>query len=232
MSTFYSFEELLEAFSQEGNLLVRKSGRSFVDSYRKRVDVTIPMWLESPNSEPSRAQFLRVRSESNYKEFIEMILFECLFGDPRVFQWFILFELLNSTKLYSEEAQALYDVVTGLTQSNSKNLGSPLRTMMSNMKPLRQTFGREIANEIAEILRRNQLRVPFRRTWSTDFCIVTTFSKRPKIAPEARRIGVGYKDKGHLPLPGSEYDPEPLLLSEQHCPIKLWKRFRMSSKIK
>lgn len=229
---FYSFEELLEAYSQEDIGLVRKSGGSLVDSHRKRVDVSIPMWLEQPNFEPSKAQFLRVRSEFNYKQVIEMILYECLFGDPRVFQWFILFELLNSTKLYSEEAQALYDVVTGLTQSNSKNLGSPLRTMMSNMKPLRQNFGKEIANEIAETLRRNQISVPKKRTWSSDFCIVTTYTRAPKKAPEVRRIGVGYKDKGHLPLPGSEYDPEPLLLSEQHCPIKLWKRFRMSSKIK
>lgn len=229
---YYSFEELLEAYSQEDLGLVRKRGGSLVDSHRKRVDISIPMWLESPNSEPSKELFLRVRSESNYKQVIEMILYECLFGDPRVFQWFILFELLNSTNKYSEEAQALYDVVTGLTQSNSKNLGSPLRTMMSNMRPLRQNFGKEIANKLAEILRRNQVSVPFKRTWSSDFCIVTTNSRRPKKAPEVRRIGVGYKDKGHLPLPGSEYDPEPLLLSEQRCPIKLWKRFRMSSLIK
>lgn len=226
MTKFNSFEQLLEHFQIEGVNVGQKRSNSLVNSNRKRVDVIFP--IEPKQSRSQRC--LRIIGSGSYSESLERILFESLFGDPRVFQWFVLFELLNSIKLYSKEAQALYDVTVGLT-SNSTNVGSDKSFMFSNMPSIRRKFGKEKANELAEILR-GKLDIPQNRDWPSDFTKVVPFTRKFKTSPEIRRIGVGYKDKGTLPLPGSEYEPEIPLLLNQHCPIKLWELFRSRSGLK
>lgn len=226
MNRFNSFEQLLEHFQIEGVNVGQQKSNSLVNSNRKRVDVIFPIAPMQPRSQ----ECLRIIGAGSYRESLERILFECLFGDPRVFQWFVLFELLNSIKLYSKEAQALYDVTVGLT-SNSTNVGSEKSFMFSNMPSIRRKFGKDKANELAEILR-GKLDIPHNRDWPSDFTKVVPYTRRFKQPPEIRRIGVGYKDKGTLPLPGSEYEPEIPLLINQHCPIKLWEAFRNRSSFK
>ena len=222
-----SFEQLFEFF-HNSDLVGRKDGDvSFVNSNRKRVDYVFPI---SPTASSGR-KCLRIKGEGKVKIIVERILFECLFGDPRVFQWYVLFELLFSTKKYSVEAQAAYDVLIGLTKSSSKNLGSPLSQIMSNMQPVRKTCGIDKARELAEIFRKHSIMVPERRDWSPDFLTVTSFTQKFKKSPEVRRIGVGYKDKGHLPLPGSEYDPDSPLLFDPRS-FDLWEKFRSRSSIR
>jgi hypothetical protein len=222
-----SFEDLAEYF-RDSDLSGRKVGDlSFVNSNRKRVDLLFPI---SSSSSTGR-QCLRIRAEGKVKTVVEQVLFECLFGNPRVFQWFVLFELLYTTKKYSIEAQAAYDVLIGLAKSSSKNLGSPLSQIMSNMQPVRKTCGLIKARELAETFRENRIMVPESRDWPSNFLTVTSFRQTFRKTAEVRRIGVGYKDKGNLPLPGSEYEPDSPLLFVPGS-FDLWEKFRRNSTIK
>lgn len=226
MTTFKSFDDVLEHFLLMGFTSSRRTSESFVNSNRKRVDVIFPI---APIRSKSQ-KCLRIVGGNNYLESLNQILYETIFGQPRVFQWLILFELLNSTKKYSAPAQALYDVIVVLSGS-SRNLGSPEQQMNANMVSVRQICGKEVSNNIAEVLRLAGIKVPYNRSWASDSIKVVKYTRHFKSPIEPMRIGVGYKDKGHLPLPGSEYDPDPGLLSDSHCPVKLWEKFRNMSKI-
>lgn len=227
MKILNSFEELLELYSLEGDRL-KTAGSSLVNSNRKRGIILLPLTPRQGKSQ----RVAKLSYSGDGTEIASSILWEFLFGDPRVYQWFFLFELLNSIKTYDLAAQSLYDILF-LVNVDSKNLGPQEKEFMRNMKSVRQSRpdGLQIAKEIAEVLRRSGIKIPFKRDGKSLNLKVSFQEFNFKESPEVRRIGVGYKDKGSLPPPGSEYDPEPLSLVS-HCPIKLWSRFRNFSEKK
>jgi hypothetical protein len=106
-----------------------------------------------------------------------------------------------------------------LINSNSPRGGSLESMFNMKEKSVRRVLGTEQANAIAEVFRGLGVSIPKKRP--SLHLTVSIETKKFKESPELRRIGVGYKDKGSLPLPGSQYDPTEYD-GLAYCPIKLW----------
>lgn len=210
---FKSFDDLEEHAALWG--LFSVDGRRPSEEF-----LLIPGLLEIPidRTSGSSVRVLRIRNSEKGK-LIPKILWDCLFGEPRILHWFILFEVVNRSTLYEKSLQEVFDIMM-LININSPRGGSMESILNMRQESVRKSLGNETANGIASRLRAAGISIPIKRP-----SLKLTFAieeKRFKKSPELRRIGVGYKDKGSLPLPGSQYDPTEFD-GLAYCPIKLWR---------
>jgi hypothetical protein len=98
--------------------------------------------------------------------------------------------------------------------------GGSLESMLNmKQKSVRQVLGVEYASGIAKLFREFGISIPIKKP--SLHLSVSIETKKFRSTPDLRRIGVGYKDKGSLPLPGSQYDPTEYD-GLAYCPVKLW----------
>jgi len=162
---------------------------------------------------------VRIRSTKGNSN-INAVLWDCLFGTPRGLHWHLLFEVINRTTKYDRVLQDFFNIMM-LINTNSPRGGSVESFLNMKEKSVRQVLSSNDANIIANRLRASGLTIPIKRpSLKLTFSIeVAHFSN----SSELRRIGVGYKDKGNLPLPGSQYDPVEYN-GLAYCPVKLWNK--------
>lgn len=218
---FNSFEQLSE-FVLSNRSLGRESGNPFSVLSNKKGVLKIPV---SPRAGNSQDVFtVRNLSEPN----LVAVLWQCLFGTPRVYHWLILFDLLNRVTKYEPGAQTIFNVMMLINSSSPK--GGLTQQFNMKLKSVRAVLGHDEANTLAvEIKEYVKLEIPEKKPASTIKVSVETTRFRKPI--EARFIGVGYKDKGTLPPPGSEYEPEYYNLTPLD-PVLLWNKFLKSYKRK
>lgn len=157
---------------------------------------------------------------------VPSVLWECLFGQPRVVHWLFMFELLNFTTEYSLVTQQIFNVLMIINESGHD--GPPRRSFDEKLKSVLKVHGKTAAEHMAKVFRESGISIPITKPdlglhWSVEV---------GKIQParELSRIGVGYKDKGSLGLPGSEYDPVECPPSRTD-PFKVWAKFLQTWKI-
>lgn len=209
---FRSFEDLAEHVALWG--LVSVDGRRPSEEL-----LFIPGLVEIPISRRSGSEMTvaRIRSSTKGQE-VPKVLWDCLFGTPRTLHWFLLFEIVNRSTKYEPLLQLLFDVMM-LINSNSPRGGSLESMLNMKEKSVRQVLGVQTADELAKTFRALGVSIPKKRP--SLHLSVSIETKKFQTPPEIRRIGVGYKDKGSLPLPGSQYDPTEYD-GLAYCPIKLW----------
>lgn len=210
--TFGSFEDLADHVALWG--LVSVDGRRPSEEL-----LFIPGLVEIPIDRRSGSEMrvLRVRSANKGQE-MPKVLWDCLFGQPRVLHWFILFECINRSTKYSPLLQLTFDVMM-LINSISPSGGSLESMLNMKQKSVRQVLGVEYASGIAKLFREFGISIPIKKP--SLHLTVSIETKKFRSTPDLRRIGVGYKDKGSLPLPGSQYDPTEYD-GLAYCPVKLW----------
>lgn len=212
MATFNSWDEWKEYILLYGN--------PFVENYGSEALLRIPglteMAIEPPRG--SNQRVIRIRFSTTGREAFVGVLWDCLFGQPRLTHWLLLFNAINRISKYDSSLQEIFNIMMFI---NEKSPSGAISENFLNMKlrSVGRIFGYDVANEIAERLRRSGISIPVRKPSLKMFCTIET--KHFRKSPEVRRIGVGYKDKGHLGSPGSEYDPTeiPHLRGDS---IKIW----------
>lgn len=213
MSTFNSFEQLQQHVLSNRSLGV-ESGNPFTVLSNKKGLVKIPI---SPRRGNSQEVFtIRGLSDQNWKA----VIWQCLFGTPRVYHWMILFDILNKVTKYEPGTQTIFNVMMLINSSSPK--GGLKQQFNMKLKSVRAVLGLEVANDLAvEISDFTGINIPEKKPASSLKCSVETFKfSKPS---EVRFIGVGYKDKGTLPEPGSEY--EPTFYNETPLdPVLLWNK--------
>lgn len=211
---FNSFSDLLEYTSLWGvDLLGRDSSE---------VLLHIPGVLELP-LEPRRGssqRVIRIRSNSKKGELAAGVLWDCLFGAPRLKHWLVLFECINRCDKYSSLLQCLFDVMMIINKGcpSGRSLETILDTKMTSVS---REFGVEYADKLAKQFRSLGVSIPIKKPALK--LVTTSEIKHFRKSPDVRRIGVGYKDKGSLGLPGSEYDPYEIPASRVD-PHYLWSK--------
>lgn len=211
---FDSFEALADHVSLYGSF-AENSSNLFETLLSTRGKLRIPISQRRGRSR----DVLVLRSVGGFPVFD--ILWDCLFGEPRVYQWMILFELVNGTKYYSKDLQLVFDIMMIINKKISPGGGSFDQTMRQKLNSVRKELGNQTANEIANELRSLSYKIPLKRP--NIKVSISIEQERFKQSQELRFIGVGYKDKGSLPAAGSEYDPTEFN-SRSPDPIILWKR--------
>lgn len=179
-------------------------------------NLVIPISRRSGNS----MQVLRIRAQD--KNVIGAVLWDCIYGQPRGFHYLILFEMVNRSTYYDELLQGIFDlmmIINNFTSSDGNNYNQFIN---QRSKSVRQLYGIETANLYKEVIHRfSKIRIPDKKPALKIHLSFETL--RFKKSPEIRFIGVGYKDKGTLPLPGSSYEPTEYNLNSPD-PIFLWNK--------
>lgn len=134
------------------------------------------------------------------EKIIVGLLWEAVYGRKfKVIHWFVLFKLLIRTLEKDESSEAILAACMIL----STNVGAT--QWQSNMKPLRSLFIQAYGPEeykvhLDEITRKFPFKLPLKSPKIDellDFTFGTIEQRKPK---DVARIGVGYKDKGSLPV--------------------------------
>lgn len=208
---FNSFEELREYCSMQGTNLLGVP--------RSEALLGIPGITGLP-IEPRRGssqKVARIRFASNSRDSLSAVLWDCLFGVPRVSHWFLLFNLLDRLTKYDDLAQEIFNVMMIINEKSPSGAVSEIFNI--RLRSVRAILGADIANEMKKRLRLLGLSVPQKKPSLKMSLTIETIHFRK--TPPVRRIGVGYKDKGSLGLPGSEYDPTEIPTMKGD-PNKVW----------
>lgn len=218
MVEFKTFDDLREYCLLHGTDL---SGNSNLSDR-----LVCPGFIRYPVN-PIRDKRLRevvIRFPSDGKVNFKALIRDCLFEQPRVLHWFILFSLLDKTEKYSELAQEIFNIMMFImNRPMPSGTGVEINEdfFKIKLKSVSSQFGIDLARGIAERLKTLGLVIPKKqRPLKFLISIEERVLRKP---PEVRRIGVGYKDKGHLGKPGSGYDPTdvPELKAD---PLKVWNK--------
>lgn len=214
MKVFKSFEELGDYCSIHGLMF---SGKSLSEAR-----LSIPGVTELP-IEPRRGRtqrVIRIRTFNNGRREFAEILWDCLFGEPRLFHWLLLFDLIDRTTKYDPLLQHTFNILM-LINEQSTSVAVSENILRMKMRSVGKIFGFDLAEAIANEIRGLGVDIPIKKPALKISCAIET--KVFKKSPEARRIGVGYKDKGTLGLPGSQYDPTDLPKLKTD-PSKVWRK--------
>lgn len=123
--------------------------------------------------------------------------------------------------MYEPGAQSIFNVMMLINSDSPK--GGLKQQFNMKLKSVRAVLGPIAANDLAvEISEYTGKFIPEKKPASSLKCSVETF--RFSKPSEVRFIGVGYKDKGTLPEPGSEYEPTDYNLTPLD-PVLLWNKF-------
>lgn len=199
---FSSFGEL-KRFMDDRNLSTR--GISVQERSLSVRPIKIP--LESTAGKRS-VTALSYRVSVRGTKLLSQLLWHALFGTKfKVSHWQFLFEIVDRTNKWDPLLQNIFDV---LMICNVTPNGGPCRSYNQKLKCARKALVDSTDLE-GLLLRFKQSGIEFpRKAPDIDQLIhVSTegkiFLQKPK---DPSRIGVGYKDKGTLGLPGSDYDPD------------------------
>lgn len=218
MKKFKSFEELADFFSERG--LDVQGCRPSELSLSKGI-IRIPL---EPTFGRRSVKCLKIKCLENGTKLVSGLLWHAMFGKRfKTIHNLILFEILNQTNKWSPLAQLVFNVLM-LTNRTAK-AGSSNTLLYQNLEPVRRLISdSELQKMIAEF-ESCGMKLATREPDLNGLCAITESVIYQHKAPPVARIGVGYKDKGTLPLPGSEYDPDEITPFCAPDPNKVWKKF-------
>lgn len=217
MKKFNSFEELNEYASRFG--VDARGFRPSELSFSKGI-IKVPL---EPKFGRSKVRCLKINVLEGGQKLATGLLWHAMFGKKyKTVYNLIFFEILNRTKHWSPLTQCIFDVLM-LTNITAK-AGSSENLFYQNLKCVRASVPPVDLNKILSTLSSAGVSLPHR---APVLCKILTISESyiyQQKAPEVRRIGVGYKDKGSLPLPGSEYNPDEITPYSAPSNYKLWEQ--------
>jgi hypothetical protein len=179
-------------------------------------DLEFTMYLEPTHGKSSvRALKCKVISK-NVKKAFEALLWYAFFGSTkkakfRVFHWYVLWNFFLRTMRKNSRSSALMSILRITTQQCGIALNQNLRPVKTVVSYF---LGKEETLELIKRLQRNLgVKLAHRRIPLDEFFHISEISIPLKKPSEPRRIGVGYKDKGHLPIS----PPEEGINDESYC---------------
>lgn len=165
---------------------------------------------------------ISVRSSVKGQQLIVGLLWHACFGKKfKVIHWQFLFELVDRTKKWSILSQVVFDVLMIL---NDTAKADRLNQYMSNLRPVKSLLADQ--RQLDKLLMKLELtgmKLP-RKAAPIEELLEINFNDSIKLRKpnEPARIGVGYKDKGSLGLPGTEYDPDQISPFNEEFPDNLF----------
>lgn len=204
LAQLYSFQETGDAKSDPPKELMFSSGK---------VSNFIPL---TPVYGTRTVQGIRISTPLGIKKAVQFILWQGMYGNKfRIVHIYFLFNLLNSYKIVSPFAKNVFRflmVINHINRAQARSCNGNWNFCLTSLRRFRGTH--PDYNEAFEQLRDyfnsvQNYSLPKKESEFEKDCFITEKSVRiQNPCPEPARIGVGYKDKGHLPEPGSEYDPD------------------------
>lgn len=217
MKKFNSFEELSEYASKFG--MDARGFRPSELSFSKGI-IKIPL---EPKFGRSKVRCLKINVLEGGQKLSSGLLWHAIFGTRyKTVYNLIFFEVLNRATIWSPLTQCIFDVLM-LTNSTAK-AGSSENLFYQNLKCVRKILPSNELQKILSTLSQAGLSLPHRAPDLKGLLTISESYIYQNKAPEVRRIGVGYKDKGNLPLPGSEYNPDEITPYSAPSTYKLWEQ--------
>lgn len=222
---FNSFEQLEKHLILKGFDVQGVSQTGLESSFR---GIKIPL---EPTYGKSRVKCLTVRCTQGGNKLMVALLWHALFGTKfKVIHNLIIFEIINKIRTWTPLAQIAFDVMMIMNEKTSCD-ASYRNHFNQNIKPVRRALTEIDLKMIIEDLSSSGLVLPRKAPELDSMLVITEGYIIQTKAPEPARIGVGYKDKGNLPLPGDSYEPTEIS-HLVHDPINLWKVFLRNYKKK
>lgn len=141
-------------------------------------------------------------------KLISHLLWHAFFGKKfKVIHWQFLFELVDRATKWDSLAQVIFNVLMII---NDTPRGGHLNQFNKNLRCVKASLadGQQL-NSLLMMLESSGIHLPNKATAIEELCIINFNDKIVQRKPsDPARIGVGYKDKGTLGLPGQEYDPD------------------------
>lgn len=219
MKKFKSFEELADFFSERG--LDVQGCRPSELSLSAGI-IRIPL---EPTFGRRSVKCLKIVPLENGTKLVSGILWHAIFSKHgcKTVHNLILFEILNQTNKWSLLAQLVFNVLM-LTNRTAK-AGSSNTLLYQNLVPVRRLISDSELKQLIEDFAAAGMKLAKRAPDLNKLFKVSQSVIYQHKAPPVARIGVGYKDKGTLPVPGSEYDPDEITPFCAPDPNKVWKKF-------
>lgn len=204
--TFRSFDALAE-YSSTFGLGATEGVFSLEALLRSRGSRT---WtLPVTHRGEGRMEILRIDMSQGLHQAVQYIVWHMLYGkNLRLCHLWIISNLLMKLKNYSKGGQSIFNLLA--YYNHTLRAIAPAVAYSSNWfqfaPPLRKLVSREdlkILGDSVSWLEPEQAK-QFSEKAVIALARETIIFER---IPEPNRIGVGYKDKGQLPEPGTEYDP-------------------------
>lgn len=176
-------------------------------------DLEMVFPIESRHGKISVRAFKVKLVTRNAEKAFQALLWHVFFGSKtfRVIHWYILFNYFTRTIRKNDRSRALLEILRITTQQcgNYLNQGlRPLKTVVSYF------LGKEMTLKYIELLQKDLgVKLAHQKPDLTKLFHITETTLKQRKPPEPRRIGVGYKDKGHLPdSPREESLPDEIQL--------------------
>jgi hypothetical protein len=193
----YTFADLLTDEQKELLLSLRNKKHYGTPPFRAGdFEFIIPL---EPRHDRSSVRAFKVKVISrDGKKIFSALIWHALFGSKtfRVIHWYILFNYLSRTIRKNNRSRALMRILRISTQQCGKALNQhirPVKTIVSYF------LGKELAMKyIQSILSDLDLKLGYDKPDLTKFFHLEEIHLHQKRAPDKRRIGVGYRDKGTL----------------------------------
>lgn len=214
------FKSLYELAEYAANFGVDARGYRFSDLSISKGIIKMPV---EPCNGRGRVKCFQINVLEGGQKLLTGVLWHCLFGKPKVYHTMILFEILNRTEQYSLLAQTVYDVV--VICNLTAKAGVTNEPFHHNLEPVRRTIPANQLQTMIDKLRSSGINLPHKSPDLDKILTVskgTIFQRKPQ---PVNRVGVGYKDKGSLPKPGSEYEPDEITPFSAASNYKLWRVF-------
>lgn len=199
---FNSFGEL-KRFMDDRNLSTR--GVSVQERSLSVRPIKIPL---EPTAGRREVRALQYRALEKGRKLLTHLLWHAIFGSRfKVIHWQFLFEIVDRTTKWDPLLQTIFDV---LMIVNVTPNGGPCQSYNQKLKPARKALVRsDDLKKLVSDLESSGIVLPRKAIEIDDLLLASLDGKiRLKKPDEPRRIGIGYKDKGSLGLPGQEYDPD------------------------
>lgn len=165
----------------------------------RREDLEFVLPLE-PRHSKSLVRGIRVKlkySNESQKAW-ESLLWHAIYSSSefRVFTWYILYNVFIRRMKYEKYALNLLRILRLTTQRCGKAYNQKLRSV----RQIISYYDKELALKYCKHLESGLgIKLPTSVPPLTEFFHLTEVTIKQRKPPEPKRIGVGYKDKGHLP---------------------------------
>lgn len=201
MKDFSSFEELSSYAATFG---VDSRGFHPSELSLSKGIIKIPL---QPTAGRTRVKCLKVICPQKGKKMLIGLLWHALFGKRfKVVHNLIFFEMLNSIKKWDPLAQIVFDVMMIL--NSTTKVGSSNQFFHHNLVCVKRSTEEFYLQELILRLELAGVKLPHKAPDLDSFLLLSESYILLKRPVDPVRIGVGYKDKGSLSLPGNEYDPD------------------------
>jgi hypothetical protein len=165
----------------------------------RREDLEFVLPLEPRHNKSSvKGIQVKLRYSGDEKKAWESLLWHAIYSSSefRIFTWYILYNVFIRRLKYESFALSLLRILRLTTQRCGKAYNQKLRSV----RQIISFYDKELALKYCKHLEHQLgIKLPTSVPPLTEFFHLKEIKIKQRKPPEPRRIGVGYKDKGHLP---------------------------------